>query len=161
MVVTIDLLDDDIHPANKMDVGERLAAWALAKTHHKRVPYSGPFFDRAEIANGEVTIHFTGADSGLMVATKEGQAPAKERPREQLRHFELADESGQWHSADATIQGRTVIVRKRGLPAPVAVRYAYAVNPQHCNLFNRDGLPASPFCSAPELLQYVPNLPPN
>jgi sialate O-acetylesterase len=159
MAVTIDLLDGDIHPPNKIDVGERLARWALAGEYEKKIPYSGPLFERAEIADGKVTVHFAHAESGLMVATKDGLADPKEAPETKLSHFELADNTGQWHAAVAAIQGQAVIVRSEEVPNPVAVRYAYAVNPQHCNLYNRDGLPASPFCSDPTLLKYAPNLP--
>ena len=76
-----------------------------------------------------------------------------------LKHFELADQAGAWHPADATIDGATVIVRNERLPRPTAVRYAYAINPQQCRLYNRDGLSASPFCSHPELLKFEPDLP--
>ena len=74
-------------------------------------------------------------------------------------HFELADQDGAWHPANATIDGARVIVRNERLPRPAAVRYAYAINPQQFRLYNRDGLPASPFCSHPELLKFVPELP--
>ncbi len=61
--------------------------------------------------------------------------------------------------ADAKINGKTVVVTSDKVRSPVAVRYAYAVSPENCNLYSRDGLPASPFCSDPSLLQYDPGLP--
>lgn len=94
-----------------------------------------------------------------MVAIKDGLAAPAESPQTKLSHFELADNTGRWHPAQAVITGSAVIVRNPELPKPVAVRYAYAVDPQHCHLYNRDGLPASPFCSHPELLSYAPELP--
>jgi hypothetical protein len=72
---------------------------------------------------------------------------------------ELADKGGNWWPAEAEIDGRTVVVRSDKVQVPVAVRYAYAVAPENCSLYNRDGLPASPFCTKPELLQYDPGLP--
>lgn len=161
MAVTIDLLDDDIHPPNKIDVGERLARWALAREYGRKIPCSGPLFQRAEIAHGQVTVFFAHAEGGLMAATKEGVSDPVETPDSNLAHFELADKAGQWHPAEAIIRGKTVVVGCAEVLNPVAVRYGYAVDPRHCNLYNRDGLPASPFCSQPELLIYDPEVPAN
>jgi sialate O-acetylesterase len=159
MVVTIDLLDKDIHPPNKFDVGERLARWALAGEYGKEISFSGPLFRQAEFADGKATVHFAHADSGLMVATKDGLMTPQESSKTKLSHFELADATGTWYPSGAVIVGQTVVVRSVEVPKPVSVRYAYAVDPQHCHLYNRDGLPASPFCSHPELLNYLPELP--
>ncbi len=159
MAVTIDLLDKDIHPPNKIDVGERLARWALAREYGRKISFSGPLFQRAEFADGHAVVSFSHAVSGLMVATKEGVAAPRESSKASLEHFELADNTGRWHPAKAFVQGRRLVVRREGLSEPVAVRYGYAVDPQHCHLYNRDGLPASPFCSHPRLLQYAPDLP--
>ena len=79
------------------------------------------------------------------VATKRELAEAEETPQTKLAHFELADQEGRWQPASAVIKDRTVKVTSESVPHPVAVRYAYAVSPQGCNLYNRDGLPASPF----------------
>ena len=159
MAVTIDLFHEDIHPPNKFDVGERLARWALADEFGRKASFSGPLFERVEITDGQAVVFFTHAESGLMTASKDGLAEPKEDRALSLTHFELADQEGTWHPADATIQGATVVVRNERLPRPAAVRYAYAINPQNCRLYNRDGLPASPFCSHPELLKYEPELP--
>jgi sialate O-acetylesterase len=96
----------------------------------------------------------------LMVATKDGLAGPREDPAAELAHFELADQEGNWWPAEAKIDAKTVVVRSDKVQVPVAVRYAYAVSPESCNLYNRDGLPASPFCSEPGLLRYDPGLPP-
>ena len=159
MVVSIDLLDNDIHPPNKIDVGKRLARWALAGEYGKKIPYSGPLFQRAQIADGHITVCFSHAETGLMIATKDGLADPMEAPQMKLSHFELADTTGRWHPAEAVIRGSKVVVSSADAPKPVAVRYGYAVTPLHCNLYNRDGLPASPFCSDSALLKYVPELP--
>lgn len=159
MVVTVDLDGSGIHPPNKVDVGERLARWALAKDYGQSMGFSGPMFDRQEIEQDRVILHFRHAESGLMVADKVGLAEPRETSGAELGYFELTDSSGAWHPATAVINGRNVIVTCKGLLSPTAVRYAYTVNPENCGLYNRDGLPASPFCSRPELLIYDPKLP--
>lgn len=159
MAVTIDLFHEDIHPPNKFDVGERLALLALADEYGRKVPSSGPLFERVKIADGRAVVFFTHAESGLMKAIKDSLAEPKEDPEISLTHFELVDQAGTWHPAHATIDGATVIVRNERLPRPAAVRYAYAINPQQCRLYNRDGLPAAPFCSHPALLKFEPDLP--
>ncbi len=159
MVVTIDLLDADIHPPNKIDVGKRLARWALANTYGKSLPFSGPLFRETLIADGRVTVHFDHAERGLMVAIKEGLTPPQESADQSLALFEVADADGTWHTAHAEILDKTVVVHHEAVPDPRAVRYAFAVSPPHCRLYNRDGLPASPFCSDERFLDYDPNLP--
>ncbi|MFN3153354.1 sialate O-acetylesterase [Bremerella sp.] len=158
MVVTLDIPGDGIHPANKIDVGQRLARWALAHDYGKQVPFSGPMFDRQEIDDNRIVVHFRHADSGLMVAHKQGLADPQPLPDGKLTHFEIASSDGQWHAAEATINGQTVIVTSPKVSTPIAVRYAYAVSPESVPLYNQHGLPASPFCSKPELLKYDPNL---
>ncbi len=159
MAVTIDLFHEDIHPPNKFDVGERLARLALADEYGRKVPSSGPLFERVEITDGRAVVFFKHAESGLMKAIKDGLAEAEEDRAIPLMHFELADQEGTWHPADAKIDGATIIVRNERLPRPAAVRYACALNPQGCRLYNRDGLPAAPFCSHRDLLKFEPDLP--
>ncbi|MFH1301715.1 MAG: sialate O-acetylesterase [Planctomycetota bacterium] len=159
MVVTIDLLDPDIHPPNKIDVGERLARWALAEEYGKPISHSGPMFQRAVVDDGKITVHFSHADCGLVIAVKKGIKPPRETPDKTLSHFELANATGRWFPAEAVINGNTIIVTSSQVPAPAAVRYACEIDPQHCHLYNRDGLPASPFCSRAEFFQYKPELP--
>ena len=62
-----------------------------------------------------------------------------------LKRFAIAGEDKQWRWADARIEGDTVVCSSADVPKPVAVRYAWAINPEGANLYNRDGLPASPF----------------
>lgn len=152
MVVTVDLVGGDIHPLNKVDVGERLALWALAKDYGKRVAYSGPMFAKADIQADKVVVHFAHADDGLMVGAKSGLAAPRETADAPLALFELTDASGNWHAAEATIAGKTVVAHSAAVKLPTAVRYGYRRQPDACNLYNRSGLPASPFCSQPELL---------
>jgi len=159
MIVTVDIDGANIHPPNKIDVGYRLARWALAKDYGKQIPFSGPMFERQEVKGNEIVVYFTHAESGLMVAAKDGLSAPRETSDVELTHFEVADKSGNWRPAKAMIAGKTVVVASDEVPDPVAVRYAYAVFPENCNLYNRVGLPASPFCSEPSLLQYDPGLP--
>ncbi len=159
MVVTVDIDGAGIHPANKIDVGKRLARWALAKDYGRKIAFSGPLFDRQVIRGGKIVLHFRHADSGLMVADKDGLMEPREMPEAELAHFEVADKAGDWQPAVAKIEGKTVVVTSSMITLPIAVRYAYAVSPDNCNLYNRDGLPAAPFCSQPDLLVYDPKLP--
>lgn len=134
MAVTIDIGEAaDIHPRNKQDVGKRLALNALAKVYAKKVPYSGPLYLSMQVMKNEAWIAFTNTDSGLN--TKDSGP---------LKGFMIAGADGKFVWADARIEGRRVVVRSDQVPVPVAVRYAWADNPD-CNLYNGAGLPASPF----------------
>jgi sialate O-acetylesterase len=147
MACAIDIGDaEDIHPANKADVGERLALWALARNYGKTdLTVSGPLFRQLTIEGQTARIHFDHTDTGLITATKSGRLPATETKGARLERFAIAGNDRQWHWADATIDGHTVTVSSPQVPAPVAVRYAFSSNPAGANLYNRAGLPASPF----------------
>ena len=148
MIVTIDVGEAaDIHPRNKLDVGERLARWALAKTYGKPLAYSSPFFKGMSVEGSKIRIAFDGAESGLMVGNKDGLMPVVEDKDGKLKRLAIAGEDKKWAWADALIDGKNVIVSSPAVPNPVAVRYAYSHNPAGCNLYNKDGLPASPFRS--------------
>lgn len=126
----------DIHPKNKKDPGERLALWALAKDYGQNPPvWSGPLFRAAEIRHGAVRITFEQTGTGL-----------RARDGAPLKRFEIAGEDKVWHWAEAGIDGPdAVLVRAAAVPHPVAVRYAWASNPEGANLVNSAGLPASVF----------------
>ena len=133
MAVTIDIGDtEDLHPRNKLDVGRRLAAWALARTYARNVTPSGPLFDRYTIEGDKVRIHFK---YGAGLKALDGGP---------LQGFAVAGADRRFVWADARIEGNTVIVSSPKIPKPVAVRYGWANNPI-ANLYNRAGLPASPF----------------
>ncbi len=155
MAVTIDLRDSDIHPANKLDVGKRLASWALAKSYGKKIPYSGPLFKSAIVEGDSMLVQFEHADGGLMIARKEGLTPPQPTSDIPLAHFELADQAAKWHSAGAIIEGNAVRVRAAAVKIPRAVRYACSGAPANANLYNKAGLPASPFCSDLQLLPWI------
>ncbi len=135
MVVTMDIGNpDDIHPANKRDVGKRLALWALAKDYGKDLVYSGPLYREQTIEDNKIRVHFSCTGSGLVA--REGT----------LTHFEIAGEDQVYYPANAVIEGETVIVSAAKVTSPVAVRYAWS-NIAEPNLSNSEGLPASSFCT--------------
>ena len=133
MAIAIDVGDPkDIHPANKQAVGARLAMWALGDVYGQKVATSGPLPAGHEVRGREIVVSFSHTDSGLQA---KGDA---------LRGFQIAGADKVWHAATAQISGDKVIVSSAEVSQPVAVRYAWAPNPD-CNLYNGAGLPASPF----------------
>ena len=147
MAVIIDIGEArDIHPKNKQDVGSRLAQWALHQAYGKKdlVP-SGPLFREQKIEGGKIRISFDHVGSGLIVGAKDGLEPVKEVADGKLARFAVAGEDRKWHWAEALIEGESVVVGCEAVPTPVAVRYAYSMNPEGANLYNKEGLPASPF----------------
>jgi sialate O-acetylesterase len=150
MAVAIDLADVgnpiDIHPKNKKEVGERLALWALAKDYgRKDLVYSGPLYKEMKVEGDKIRISFDHVGSGLTVATKKGFDPMAKDPKGKLQRFAIAGEDKKWVWANAVIDGATVVCSSPEVPKPVAVRYAFSQNPDGCNLYNNEGLPASPF----------------
>ena len=146
MIVTIDIGEaGDIHPKNKLDVGERLARWALAKTYGKKIVHSSPFLKEMKVEGNKARLIFHPTGSGLMVGKKDGRNPVVEDKSSKLKRFAIAGADKKWFWADAVIDGDTVLVSSPQVPLPVAVRYAFLQNPEGCNLYNKDGLPASPF----------------
>ena len=150
MAVAIELADvgnpNDIHPKNKRDVGDRLALWALAKDYgQKDLVYSGPLYKSMTVEGDKIRLAFDSVGTGLMVATKKGYDPVVAEPAGKLKRFAIAGADKKWVWADAVIDGNTVVVSSPTVANPVAVRYAYTMNPAGCNLYNKEGLPASPF----------------
>ena len=136
MAVTIDLGEwNDIHPLNKKEVGERLARGAFRLAYgDTSVVWSGPLYKSHEVKGDSIILTFDHAGSGLV--SHDG---------EPLSRFEMAGADEKYRIADARIQGDQVIVSHPGVPHPEKVRYAWADNPKGANLYNREGLPASPF----------------
>ena len=133
LAVTIDTGDpDNIHPKDKLPVGERLAFCALAKQYRKKVVYSGPTLALVHRLPGSIRLKFKHTDGGLFVKG------------DKLGEFAIAGEDQKWYWADARIHGNTVIVSSPSVPEPKAVRYAWQGNPA-ATLFNGAGLPAVPF----------------
>ena len=137
---------NDIHPKNKYDVGMRLARWALGRDYgEKQLEVSGPLFKEIKIEGGKARLTFDHTGAGLMVGMKEGRNPAVENQAGKLKQFAIAGADKKWFWADAVIENNTVVVSSPDVKQPVAVRYAFQMNPDGANLYNRDGLPASPF----------------
>lgn len=136
----------DIHPKNKYDVGLRLARWALARDYaEKDLDPSGPLFKALKIEGGKARVEFAHADSGLMVGKKEGRNPTAEDKEGKLKRFAIAGADKKWFWAEAVIDKNTVVLTSPDVKEPVAVRYAFEMNPDGANLYDKDGLPASPF----------------
>jgi sialate O-acetylesterase len=137
IAVTIDLGDPvDVHPRNKWDIGKRLALVALGTVYGQPIEYSGPALDHASFQGQKVVLGFQHAAGGLAAGKDGSNGP--------LRGFAVAGSDRKFQWADARIDGNTVIVSSAKVAKPIAVRYAWANNPA-CNLYNKAGLPASPF----------------
>ncbi|MEM7262026.1 MAG: sialate O-acetylesterase [Planctomycetota bacterium] len=134
IAVTMDIGDlRDIHPRNKLDVGERLARWALHQTYGRtEVVPSGPIFRRQTIEPGRIRLHF---DHAVGLATRDDQP---------LTHFRIAGADRQYHDATGRIDGSTIVVSSPKVKNPVAVRFAFTDTAEP-NLVNGAGLPASSF----------------
>lgn len=136
MAVTIDIGEyNDLHPQDKKTVGQRLALGALRLAYGENdLIFSGPMFKEMELTGDGVRLRFDHTGSGL-VAKGGGE----------LKGFAVCGPEGVFVPAQAVISGDTVLVMHDLIKQPVHVRYAWANNPAQANLYNREGLPASPF----------------
>lgn len=136
MAVTIDLGEPrNIHPTDKLDVGYRLAAVAGRLVYHQHGGYAGPLYSHMAVEGHAIRIYFSGAPL---------RPGAALHPTDTLRGFTIAGPDGRFVPASARLDGDAVIVSSGQVPAPKAVRYDWADNPDG-NLFNKEGLPAAPF----------------
>ncbi len=134
MAVAIDVGEaKDIHPKDKQTVGHRLALSAQAIAYGEKIVYSGPIYKSMTREGNKIRLRFEQTGSGLTVGTEK-----------ELKGFEIAGKDRKFVWASAQIDGPAVLVWSKEVPGPVAVRYAWADNPV-CNLYNKEGLPASPF----------------
>ena len=135
IAVAIDVGEaDDIHPKNKQMVGFRLARQALVKTYGKEGVADGPVYTSMKKDGNKIVVRFNSVGSGLMV---QGGGS--------LKTFSIAGADKRFVAAQVEIAGDTVMVNSAQVADPVAVRYAWSNNPEGCNLFNKEGFPASPF----------------
>ncbi|TKB96607.1 sialate O-acetylesterase [Pedobacter cryotolerans] len=126
---------NDIHPLNKKDIGERLALWAEHLAFGtKNLVYSGPIYHSLAIEQNKIRLKFTNTGSGLI-----------SKNSDELHHFAIAGADKNFIWAKAKIDNNEVIVWSDSIAKPIYVRYAWADNPEGANLYNREGLPASPF----------------
>ncbi len=145
MAVIIDIGEArDIHPKNKQDVGARLALWALAKDYGQDIVFSGPLYKSMKIEGDKIRVSFDHVGGGLITGKKDGLKPTQE-VSEELTQFAIQASDGKWHWAKAKIEGETVVVWAEGVKEPKHVRFGYQSNPVGINLYNKAGLPASPF----------------
>ena len=135
LIVTIDIGEpNDIHPKNKLDVGKRMALWALKDVYGRKMTGS-PVLKNVEIKDSKIVLTFAEVGHGLKI--KDG---------DKLDEFAIAGADKKWVWAEAKIIGKDKIeVSSPAVPEPKAVRYAFNSNPRHPNLTNDTGLPASPF----------------
>jgi sialate O-acetylesterase len=134
MAVTLDIGNPkNIHPANKEDLGKRLALWALAKTYKMNVPFSGPLYKSMKAVQGKIILLFDYAGSGLVLKPKNGEL-----------NFLIAGQDKMFQKAIVRVQGKNLIVSHPEISKPVSVRYVWS-NTEEGTLFNKEGLPASSF----------------
>jgi sialate O-acetylesterase len=134
LAVTIDIGEaKDIHPKDKQDVGDRLALAALAVAYGQKNDAPGPVYRSMKVEGDAIRLMFDHTDGGLMA--KDG---------DRLTGFAIAGADRKFVWADAVIKGKEAVVSSSQVKNPVAVRYGWADNPA-CNLYNKAGLPASPF----------------
>jgi len=136
MSVNIDLGEwNDVHPQNKEEVGNRLSLAAQKIAYgEKKLVSSGPIYKSMKIKGNKIELSFSDTGSGLIV--KGGV---------ELKQFAIAGADNKYIWAKAKIQGNKVVVWNESISNPVSVRYAWADNPEGANLYNAEGLPASPF----------------
>lgn len=124
-----------LHPKNKRPIGKRHAFGIINKVYQQSDIGHGPFYKSHEIKNNSIVLSFDGVGSGLMTA-REGQ----------LEGFAISGKDGKWYWADASIKDDRIVVSSKNVSNPIAVRYAWAMNPSQANLlYNNEGFPASPF----------------
>jgi sialate O-acetylesterase len=141
MAVAIDLGEwNDIHPLNKKDVGYRLALGARHLAYGEdELVYSGPIYRSHRVQGDQIIVQFDHVGSGLISIDEEA-----------LSQFAIAGADGVFEWAEAEIVNGTVVVSIKNIPNPVYLRYAWSNNPDGANLYNKEGLPASPFEIATE-----------
>jgi len=134
LAVTLDLGEKfDIHPPRKRAVGERLALQARKLVYgDQAVVADSPSAREFRRDGARFVVSFAGVGGGLVA-------------RGELKGFEVSDAAGVWHAAEAVIKGEMLEIQAAAVPEPVGVRYAWLGFPE-VTLFNREGLPAAPFC---------------
>jgi sialate O-acetylesterase len=137
---------DDIHPQKKEPAGARLALLALANTYGQKVEFSGPTFKSLSVTGPKAVVNFDHLGGGLEAKTFEMPGSGTIGDGGELVGFTLAGEDQVFHPAKATIVGDTVVLTSEKVAQPRAVRYGW-VNFPKINLFNKAGIPASPFRS--------------
>jgi sialate O-acetylesterase len=145
--ITIDIGEaDNGHPRNKIDVGRRLALTARHIAYGEDLVYCGPIYKSMEIQGDTVRLAFDHVGSGLTIGTAPSihQSLPPALPKSILKGFIIAGADKQFVTAQAKIEGDSVVVWSEQVSQPVTVRYGWASNPE-VNLYNKEQLPAAPF----------------
>lgn len=133
MVVTLDIGDfENIHPANKLEVGKRLARLALVNNYNSDVNPLGPNLVKSTIVNNRVKLEFTNVSSGLILKMNK------------RNEFEIANNSMEFVKAEVSVDINNLFLSSQNVKKPKYVRYAWSDTPE-ATLFNGDGFPASSF----------------
>jgi sialate O-acetylesterase len=133
MAVITDVGDkDDIHPTKKEPAGARLALLARKIAYGEKIVADGPTYDRVKFKDGKAILSFENVDGGL-----EAKGGA-------LTGFAIAGDDKKFTWANAVIEGDKIVVSSATVPKPAAVRFGWSDFPV-VNLFNKQGLPATPF----------------
>ena len=146
MATALDVGDEkDIHPKNKIPVGERLALLAKQIAYGQSCVASGPMYDSMKVEGGKIRVTFKSTGSGLVIGVPPPMPGAQPLPvPAELTGFEITGADRKWMPAKAAIIGAEVLVSSAEVSAPVAVRYCWADYPP-CSLYSKEGLPAYPF----------------
>lgn len=138
MVTAIDLGEwNDLHPENKKDIGYRLSLLARQLAYGERkLVAMGPVYRSMKVKGNKISISFSNTGSGLVA-----------KDNAELKTFVIAGSDGKYVPAKAIIKNSGVEVWSEEIKEPLSVMYAWADNPEGCNLYNKEGLPASPFRS--------------
>lgn len=147
MAVTIDIGEaNSTGFLDLMDVGHRLAVCAQKLVFGKDIVCSGPLYSSMKVEGSGIRVSFNEIGGGLVIGSappnQPGAAPAA--PLAELKGFAIAGADQKWVWASAKIDGSNIVVSSPQVASPVAVRYAWADNPE-CNLYGKEGFPASPF----------------
>jgi sialate O-acetylesterase len=136
LAVTIDIGNrDDIHPANKQDVGRRLARAARHVVYGEKISASGAQPVSATRAGGDIAVTLNDFDGELEVIGSRESAG-----------FELCgatQESCRFVRAQLTGGGKLLLSDADAARA-TRVRFCWADSPL-CNLYDSTGLPVGPF----------------
>ena len=148
LAVTIDIGNSqEVHYSDKADVGARLALAARHIAYGEKIVYTGPIYDSFTTEGDKIRITFKSPSvgGGLVIGSSPWLDPrATPVSKTKLEGFGIAGEDKNWVSADATIDGNSVVVSSPKVAKPISVRYGWAGGPA-CNLYNKENLPASPF----------------
>ena len=135
MVVITDLVDNikDIHPKDKLNVGKRLANYALTETYKQNVgAYKSPSYQSMQVEKGKVRLTFSDVLTGLKCTAKTPE------------RFLIAGDDQKFVPATAKMDGNTIVLSSKLVKVPVAVRFCFD-NTTMPDVFSTEGLPLAPF----------------